>query len=156
MVILPSMRLRLLSDLALPHIARMSDPIESAIFEKLAKADPKGVGGKSIEPADVAKELQPEQWQRMLPKVRHAALALMRQGRLTITKKGKVIDPNAFKGVIRLRLPTEAETAAALAALPPAVESDDDFACSARAGCSPRRHPRLPGLSRPAAADPPA
>ena len=52
----------------------------------------------------------------------------MRQGRLTITKKGKAVDPNAFKGVIRLRLPTEAETATALAALPPAAESDDDFA----------------------------
>ena len=92
----------------------MNDPIESAIFEKLAKADPKGVGGKSIEPSDVAKELQPEQWQRLLPKVRHCALALMRQGRLTITKKGK---------------PTPEETAAALAALPPVVdEDDDDFA----------------------------
>ena len=106
----------------------MSDPIETAIFEKLAKADPKGACGKSIEPSEVARELQPEQWQRMLPKVRHCALALMRQGKLTITKKGKPVDPNAFKGVIRLRLPTEAETAAALAALPPAVESDDDFA----------------------------
>ena len=102
----------------------MSDPIETAILEKLAKLGP----GKSIEPADVARELQPEQWQRMLPKVRHAALALMRQGRLTITKKGKPVDPNAFKGVIRLRLPTEVETAAALAARPPAAESDDDFA----------------------------
>ncbi len=107
----------------------MTDPIESAIFEKLAKADPKGVGGKSIEPSDVARELQPEQWQRLLPKVRHCALALMRQGRLTITKKGKVVDPAAFKGVIRLRLPTPEETAAALAALPPVVdEDDDDFA----------------------------
>ena len=106
----------------------MSDPIETAIFEKLAKADPKNVGGKSIEPSDVAKELQPEQWQRMLPKVRACALGLMRQGKLTITKKGKPVDPNAFKGVIRLRLPTEAETAAALAARPPAVESDDDLA----------------------------
>ena len=105
----------------------MSDPIEAAIFEKLAKADPKNVGGKSIEPSDVAKDLQPEQWQRMLPKVRATALGLMRQGKLTITKKGKVVDPNAFKGVIRLRLPTEAETAAALAALPPVEKSDDDF-----------------------------
>jgi hypothetical protein len=52
----------------------MSDPIETAIFEKLAKADPKSVGGKSIEPSDVAKELQPEQWQRMLPKVKAVAL----------------------------------------------------------------------------------
>ena len=106
----------------------MSDPIETAIFEKLAKADPKGVGGLDALAADVAKELQPEQWQRMLPKVRACALGLMRQGRLTITKKGKAVVPNAFKGVIRLRLPTEAETAAALAALPPAAESDDDFA----------------------------
>ncbi|MFN3557940.1 MAG: DUF3253 domain-containing protein [Brevundimonas sp.] len=105
----------------------MSDPIETAIFEKLAKADPKNVGGKSIEPSDVAKELQPEQWQRMLPKVKATALGLMRQGKLTITKKGKPVDPNAMKGVIRLRLPTEAETAAALAALPPKPEGDDDF-----------------------------
>ena len=104
----------------------MSDPIESAIFEKLAKADPRGVGGKSIEPADVAKELQPEQWQRMLPKVRGVAVGLAREGRLIITKKGKPVDPNAFKGVIRLRLPTEAETAAALAALPPLPETDED------------------------------
>lgn len=108
------------------HIGVMSDPIESAIFEKLAKADPKGVGGKSIEPAEVAKELQPEQWQRMLPKVKAVALGLMRQGRLTITKKGKAVDPTAVKGVIRLRLPTEAEAAAAIAALPPAAADDDD------------------------------
>ena len=100
----------------------MSDPIETAILNKLAAIGP----GKSIEPAEVAKELQPEQWQRMLPKVRAVALGLMRQGKLTITKKGKPVDPNAFKGVIRLRLPTEAETAAALAALPPAPESDED------------------------------
>ncbi|MGV3580117.1 DUF3253 domain-containing protein [Brevundimonas sp.] len=106
----------------------MSDPIEAAIFETIARANPKGVDGKSVEPAEVAKALQPEQWQRMLPKVRATALGLMRQGKLTITKKGKVVDPNDFKGVTRLRLPTEAETAAALAALPPKPEGDDDFA----------------------------
>jgi hypothetical protein len=106
----------------------MSDPIEAAIFETLSKADPKGVGGKSVEPSDVAKHIQTEQWQRVLPKVRATALHLMRQGRLTITKKGKVVDPANFRGVTRLRLPTEAETAAALAALPPAAQDDDDFA----------------------------
>ncbi|MBU1347087.1 MAG: DUF3253 domain-containing protein [Alphaproteobacteria bacterium] len=104
----------------------MSDPIEAAIFETLAKADPKGVGGKSVEPSDVAKHIQSEQWQRVLPKVRATALGLMRQGKLTITKKGKVVDPSNFRGVTRLRLPTEAETAAALAALPPALADEDD------------------------------
>jgi len=103
----------------------MSDPIESAIFEKLARVDPKGDNGKSIEPAEVAKELQPIQWQRMMPKVRGVALGLMRQGRLTITKKGKPIDPNAMKGVIRLRLPTADETAAAVAANPPRPDPDE-------------------------------
>ena len=103
----------------------MNDSIEAAIFEKLAKADPKNVGGKSIEPSDVAKELQPEQWQRMLPKVRATALGLMRQGKLTITKKGKPVDPNAVKGVTRLRFPTPEETAAALAALPPVADDED-------------------------------
>jgi hypothetical protein len=111
------------------HIGAMSDPIETAIFEKLSRVDPKGDNGKSIEPAEVAKELQPEQWQRMLPKVRGVALGLMRQGKLTITKKGKPIDPASFRGVIRLRLPTAEETAAAVGALPPVADEDDgDFA----------------------------
>ena len=71
------------------HIGAMSDPIETAILNKIAALEP----GKSIEPAEVAKELQPEQWQRMLPKVRATALGLMRQGKLTITKKGKKREP---------------------------------------------------------------
>ena len=104
----------------------MNDPIEAAIFEKLAKADPKNVGGKSIEPSDVAKALQPEQWQRMLPKVRATALGLMRQGKLTITKKGKPVDPDNFRGVTRLRQATPEEAALALSRRPPVVSEDDD------------------------------
>ena len=107
----------------------MSDPIEAAILEKLSAIDPKGTNGKSIEPSEVAKALQPEQWQRLLPKVRGVALGMMRQGKLTITKKGKPVDPAAVKGVTRLRFPTPEETAAALAANPPKVDEDDgDFA----------------------------
>jgi len=99
----------------------MSDPIEDGILAALGKADPKGLGKASIEPAEVAKAMQPEQWQRMLPKVKTTALGMMRQGKLVITKKGKAIDPARMKGVIRLRLPTEAERAAA----PAPVQSDD-------------------------------
>ena len=100
----------------------MSDPIETAILNKIAGLEP----GKSIEPAEVAKELQPEQWQRMLPKVRALALSLMRQGKLTITKKGKPVDPDNFRGVTRLRLPTDEETALALSRRPPVEEDGDD------------------------------
>jgi len=107
----------------MPHMGVMSDPIETAILEKLANIG----AGKSVEPAEIAKDLQPEQWQRMLPKVRACALGLMRQGRVTITKKGKAVDPDDFKGVTRLRLPTEAETAAALAKRPAPIEDDGDL-----------------------------
>lgn len=100
----------------------MSDPIETAILNKIASLEQ----GKSIEPAEVAKALQPEQWQRMLPKVRAAALALMRQGKLTITKKGKAVDPDDFKGVTRLRQATPEEAALALSRRPPVVDQDDD------------------------------
>ena len=100
----------------------MSDPIETAILNKLAAIGP----GKSIEPAEVAKELQPEQWQRMLPKVRAIALHLMRQGQLTITKKGKPVDPDNFRGVTRLRQATPEEAALALSRRPPVVSEDDD------------------------------
>ena len=40
------------------HTGAMSDPIETAIFEKLSRIDPKGDNGKSIEPSDVAKVSQ--------------------------------------------------------------------------------------------------
>ncbi|WP_312127187.1 DUF3253 domain-containing protein [Brevundimonas sp.] len=101
----------------------MSDPIESAIFDRLNQLGE----GKSVEPAEIAKILQPEQWQRMLPKVRATALGLMRQGKLTITKKGKPVDPDAFRGVTRLRLPTADETALSKLPPKPEVEDDDDF-----------------------------
>jgi len=79
----------------------MSDPIEAEIFDQLSRREP----GKSICPSEVAKVLSPEQWQRQMGKVRATAVGLARQGRLVITKKGKPVNPDAFKGVIRLKLP---------------------------------------------------
>ena len=84
----------------------MTSPIEDAIFSALADAPP----GKSIDPADVAKALQPERWQRVLPQVRAAAVGLARAGRLTILRHGKPADPDTFKGVWRMRLPAEGDT----------------------------------------------
>jgi hypothetical protein len=84
----------------------MSSPIEEAIFEALAALAP----GKSIDPAEVAKALQPERWQRLLPQVRATAVGLARAGRLVITRHGKPADPDTFKGVWRMRLPEQGET----------------------------------------------
>jgi hypothetical protein len=79
----------------------MSSPIEDEIFSQLAGLDP----GKSVDPSQIAKALQPERWQRMLGQVRSEAVGLARQGRLVITRHGKPADPDSFKGVYRLRLP---------------------------------------------------
>jgi len=75
--------------------------IEDAILEALALAKP----GKSIAPDDVAKALDAEGWRRLLPQVKATAVGMARAGRIEITRHGKAVDPNAFKGVYRLRRP---------------------------------------------------
>ena len=84
----------------------MTSPIEDAILDAVRAAAP----GKSIDPAEVAKTLQPERWQRVLPQVRAEAVGLARAGRLTILRHGKPADPDTFKGVWRMRLPAEGDT----------------------------------------------
>ena len=79
----------------------MSEAVEAAIFDLLAKAAP----GKSIAPEDVARAVEPERWQRVLGHVRAVARGLARDGRLVILRHNKPADPEDFKGVYRLRLP---------------------------------------------------
>jgi hypothetical protein len=78
-----------------------TSPIEDAIMDLLAKVP----AGKSIDPSEVAKLIQPERWQRILPQVKATSVGLARQGKLVILRHGKPADPDAFKGVYRLRLP---------------------------------------------------
>ncbi|MDP1632925.1 MAG: DUF3253 domain-containing protein [Caulobacter sp.] len=76
-------------------------PIEDAILALLTAMP----AGKSIDPSDVARAIQPERWQRALPQVRATAVGMAREGRLVITRHGKPANPDLFKGVYRLRLP---------------------------------------------------
>ena len=79
----------------------MSGPIEAAIFSLLAERGE----GKSVSPEEVARAVDPEGWRRLLAQVRATAVGLARTQRLVITRHGKPADPDAFKGVYRLRLP---------------------------------------------------
>ena len=79
----------------------MTSPIETAIFDLLAQTP----AGKSIDPAEVAKAIQPERWQRVLGQVRSTAVGLAREGKLVILRHNKPADPDSFKGVYRLRAP---------------------------------------------------
>lgn len=72
---------------------------EAAILLMVEQAGPV----KSITPSDVAMSLA-EDWRPLLKHVRAAARRLAEQGRIDILRHGKLIDPAALKGVIRLRL----------------------------------------------------
>lgn len=61
--------------------------------------------GKSICPSEVARTIDPEGWRRVMRQIRPVAVALARRGRVQITRHGKAVDPNTFKGVWRIRLP---------------------------------------------------
>ncbi|PZQ54491.1 MAG: DUF3253 domain-containing protein [Phenylobacterium zucineum] len=87
----------------------MMDPVESVIFDLLAKTP----AGKSISPDDVAKAINAEGWRRELGKVRAVAIGLARIGKLTILRHNKPADPDTFKGVWRMRLPLEGDAPAA-------------------------------------------
>ena len=64
--------------------------------------------GKSICPSEVARALagpNEKEWRLLMKPIRAAAVALANEGNIAITRKGKPVDPNAFKGVYRLTLP---------------------------------------------------
>ena len=85
----------------------MSAAVEEALLSLLAPLPP----GKSVSPEEVAKAVDAAGWRRELGKVRAVAVGLARQGKLVILRHNKPADPNSFKGVYRLRLPSNDEPA---------------------------------------------
>jgi len=73
--------------------------IETTILALTAERGP----DKSICPSEVARALRPD-WQPLLAEVRRIAFGLAAAGRIDILRKGKVVEPDGVKGVIRLRL----------------------------------------------------
>ncbi|MCA3694416.1 DUF3253 domain-containing protein [Aquidulcibacter sp.] len=82
-------------------------PEEAAILSLIAASKK----GRTIDPTEVARAVytgeDPDGWRKRLPSVRQAAIHLARSGQISIYRKGKVIDPNGFKGVYRLGVPGE-------------------------------------------------
>jgi hypothetical protein len=79
------------------------EAIEQAILDLLAQREP----GRTISPMDVARALgsdHPDDWGPLMQPVRGAAVKLMKEGRLLITRKGRPVDPDDFRGVYRLSL----------------------------------------------------
>ncbi len=83
--------------------------IRQKIIELTAAAGPT----KSICPSEVARDMvgkDEKQWRQLMKPIRAAAVALAREQEINITRKGKIVDPNDFKGVYRLKCPPKADS----------------------------------------------
>ena len=67
--------------------------------------------GKSICPSEAARALDPDDWRARMDAVRDEAAAMARRGELIITQGDAVLEPDALRGPIRLRLPPNADSA---------------------------------------------
>ncbi|WP_210484307.1 DUF3253 domain-containing protein [Microvirga antarctica] len=83
-----------------------TDPIETAMLAMVAAKGP----GRTVGPTDVARAIggdKPDGWGPLMQPVRAVAVRLMKEGRLTILRKGRPVDPDDFKGVYRLTVPMD-------------------------------------------------
>ena len=86
----------------------MTDPalIEATILRLAAEHGPEG----SFSPTDAARAIagrHSEEWGPLMQPLRRVAVALAKAGRIVIYRKGKLVDPDGFKGIYRLGLPRQ-------------------------------------------------
>lgn len=63
---------------------------------------------KTLSAPEIAHAIAAEgDWHSLLVPIRRAAVSLAQAGRLVIYRKGKIADPNDFRGVYRLGLPRQ-------------------------------------------------
>ena len=75
------------------------EEIERAIAELLRTCAP----GRSIAPEDAARRVAGADWRSTLGRVRRIAAAMMKRGELSIVRKGRPVDPDDIRGVVRFR-----------------------------------------------------
>ena len=82
------------------------DPVATAILDALAD-------GRAQTFSDIAQHIfqakrrpkdRPDGWRRYMTAVKQQTVHLARQGRVEIVRKGDVVDPEDFKGIVRVRL----------------------------------------------------
>ena len=74
--------------------------IETLILQMLRDDKPP----PSIDPSEVARRIDPENWKPLLETVRKAARRLVVRGCVVITRDGRPVDPDRARGRIRIRL----------------------------------------------------
>ena len=86
----------------------MTRPTDEELAETILTLVAERGDGRTLGPMDVARALggdHPDGWGPLMQPIRRVAVQLMKDGRLVITRKGRPVDPDDFRGVYRLRLP---------------------------------------------------
>ena len=90
-----------------------SCPLEMIIVNLCSEAR----HGRTVCPTDAARAYAAARgedelaWRSHLSRVRRAAVSLALAGKLVIYRKGKIVDPNDFRGVYRLGAPSAEQPA---------------------------------------------
>ncbi len=87
------------------------DPVILYIMTAVERGLPVDPRSIAIEIADDrARENSPKDaWRKYLLAVKQQAKNLARQGRISILRRGKPVDPNKMKGLVKLSLPVKVE-----------------------------------------------
>ena len=86
----------------------MTRPTDDELAETILRLAAERGDERTLGPMDVARTLggdHPDGWGPLMQPIRRVAVQLMKDGRLVITRKGRPVDPDDFRGVYRLRLP---------------------------------------------------
>jgi hypothetical protein len=90
----------------------MTTPTDDELIETILRLATERGDERTLGPMDVARALggdHPDGWGPLMQPIRRVAVQLMKDGRLVITRKGRPVDPEDFRGVYRLRLPGRGE-----------------------------------------------
>ncbi len=80
---------------------RVSD---EAIYDRILVMCGEAGPERNIKPEAIAQSLRQFDWQPLIKRVRRTATQLARLGYIYIIRKGKVADPDDFKGLYKVRL----------------------------------------------------
>lgn len=78
----------------------LSSAIRARVLELTRARGPE----KSICPSEVARSLDPDRWRDLLHEVRVVSQALVDEGLLEATQRGRVVDLPTARGPVRLRM----------------------------------------------------
>jgi hypothetical protein len=84
-------------------MSRNSDraAVTALVAERLGSLE----AGRSLDPTELARAIagsDEKRWRLLMPAIRDVAVGLAEKGEAAILRKGKVVDPQDFKGVYRI------------------------------------------------------